>query len=60
LRAAGYEVINVDYSSRTRSIEELSQRVISEALAESQARGWGKVHCVTHSMEWNAATHRGL
>ena len=50
LKAGGYQVVNVQYPSRTRPIEELSETAISNALAECNAMSAEKVHFVTHSL----------
>lgn len=47
LREANYDVINIDYPSRSQPIEELAEQVISEALAQC---GDKTVSFVTHSM----------
>ncbi len=44
----GYNVINVDYPSRTATIEELSEQVFQPL--EKKFPDLGKVHFVTHSM----------
>jgi len=50
LRGAGYEVLNVDYPSRTATAEELAGSVVPAALANPQLKGCARVHFVTHSM----------
>lgn len=46
----GYTVHNVDYPSRSACVAELSQQVISRALAECDRRGATRIHFVTHSL----------
>jgi triacylglycerol lipase len=50
LTAAGYAVVNQDYPSRTARISELSQRAITDALADPRLRDCAKIHFVTHSL----------
>ena len=50
LEKSGYHVLNVDYPSRTASIEKLSDDAISRAVAECQTAGAVKIHFVTHSL----------
>jgi len=50
LEAAGYVVINVDYRSRTSTIQDLAETVIADALANSAITNASKVHFVTHSL----------
>jgi len=50
LEAAGFEVLNVDYTSREALIEQLSEQVVGQALADCRAREAGTVHFVTHSL----------
>jgi pimeloyl-ACP methyl ester carboxylesterase len=47
---AGHVVVNVDYPSRTAGIEQLSEEVISAALADPRLRSCDKIHFVTHSL----------
>ena len=49
LRDAGWQTLNVDYPSRTRSIEDLADGV-HRASAAFIHDGPGRVHFVTHSM----------
>lgn len=47
----GYETANIDYPSRTNTIEELAETVVPEGLAACRANGGvGRVHFVTHSL----------
>jgi len=50
LEAAGYEVENVDYPSRSGSIEELSESVVGSVMAAARAHGARQVHFVAHSL----------
>lgn len=50
LRGAGYRVWNIDYPSRTASIEQLSEHAIGEALTACRRDGATRVHFVTHSL----------
>ncbi|RRJ94587.1 alpha/beta hydrolase [Opitutaceae bacterium TAV4] len=53
LRAEGYEVRNIGYSSREARVEVLAEQVLGPVFGEDAA-GWGaaggRVHVVTHSM----------
>jgi pimeloyl-ACP methyl ester carboxylesterase len=50
LEAAGFDVLNVDYRSREAPIEQLSEQVVGQALADGRARGTAAVHFVAHSL----------
>src|SRR6266705_108202 len=50
LTDAGYKVRNVDYPSRTASIQKLADDVIEKAVADCQRDGATKINFVTHSM----------
>jgi triacylglycerol lipase len=50
LAEAGYRVRNVDYPSRTASIQKLAEDAVGGAVADCQADGATKIHFVTHSM----------
>ena len=50
LTASGYHVLNVDYPSRTASIEKLSEETIGRVVADCQKDGATKIHFVTHSL----------
>jgi hypothetical protein len=50
LSAAGYQVHNVDYPSRTGSIEQLSEDEVGPAVDECQRAGASRIHFVTHSL----------
>ena len=47
---AGYEVLNIDYPSRTDTIEQLSERALGLAIAKCQRHGAVRIHFVTHSV----------
>ncbi|HMP88665.1 MAG TPA: alpha/beta fold hydrolase [Kiritimatiellia bacterium] len=50
LRKAGFVVYNVNYPSRTASIETLADKVITSALQNDQFDDCSTVHFVTHSL----------
>jgi triacylglycerol lipase len=50
LKAAGYTVWNVDYSSRTALIPKLADDAIGKALVQCRQNGAVKIDFVTHSM----------
>src|SRR5277367_1047840 len=50
LTEAGYKVRNVDYPSRTASIQKLADDAIGKAVANCQRDGATKIDFVTHSM----------
>jgi pimeloyl-ACP methyl ester carboxylesterase len=50
LTEAGYQVQNVNYPSRSASIEHLADDAIGKAVADSQNNGATKIHFVTHSL----------
>jgi triacylglycerol lipase len=50
LTEAGYKVRNLDYPSRTASIEKLADDAIGKAVADCQKDGAPKIDFVTHSM----------
>ena len=49
LAKSGYHVVNVDYPSRTASIERLSEDAVGFAVSNCQSQGAQKIHFVTHS-----------
>ncbi len=49
LAKAGYHVVNVDYPSRTASIEQSSELAIGGAVADCQKQNAAAIHFVTHS-----------
>ena len=50
LLRAGYEVLNLDYPSRSATIETLSENALGQAIADCQRGGAVKIHFVTHSL----------
>lgn len=50
LSRAGFRVSNVGYSSRSASIEQLSEDVIGHSVAECRRDGASTIHFVTHSL----------
>lgn len=50
LSAYGYQVINMDYPSRSADIGVLAQKYIAQALKQCDVRGVNKIHFLTHSM----------
>lgn len=50
LESAGYVVVNVDYPSRTATVESLADTVIKDALAHPRLAAVTRIHFVTHSM----------
>lgn len=50
LTEAGFIVENVDYPSRTASIEQLSDDAIGKALESPKLKACAKIHFVTHSL----------
>jgi len=50
LSTLGYRVFNVGYPSRTASIEDLSGRIIPEALRSCGEQNAQSIHFVTHSL----------
>jgi triacylglycerol lipase len=50
LSAAGYQVVNVDYPSRSATIEKLSEDAIGRAVSECERNGAAQIHFVTHSL----------
>jgi triacylglycerol lipase len=50
LAAEGYSVVNVDYPSRSATIEDLAATVIPAALGDPRLAGASRVHFVTHSL----------
>ena len=47
---ADYKVQNVDYPSRTASIQKLADDAIGKAVADCEQSGATKIHFVTHSI----------
>src|SRR6202167_1388243 len=50
LTEAGYKVRNVDYPSRTASVEKLADNAIGKAVADCEQDGAAKINFVTHSL----------
>jgi len=50
LESEGYVVLNVGYPSRSATIQELAETVISEALADPAITNTTTIHFVTHSL----------
>ncbi|MCW5555931.1 MAG: alpha/beta fold hydrolase [Verrucomicrobiae bacterium] len=50
LTRAGYNVVNVDYPSRTASINDLSEATLDEIVSHCQRNNATAIHFVTHSM----------
>jgi pimeloyl-ACP methyl ester carboxylesterase len=50
LAAYGYQIINVDYPSRSAEISLLAQKYISQAVKQCDVKGVKKIHFLTHSM----------
>jgi triacylglycerol lipase len=50
LSQAGYKIMNVDYPSRTASIETLSEDAVGRAVADCRQAGATRIDFVTHSL----------
>jgi len=50
LTQAGYTVLNVDYPSRSESIEHLGEDVVGKAVADCERDGAVRINFVTHSL----------
>lgn len=50
LQAAGYTTVNVDYPSRSGTVDELVPLAVDNGLSECRALGAHKIHFVTHSI----------
>ena len=50
LTQAGYNVHNVDYASRSKSIQQLGEDVVGGAIADCKRDGAVKINFVTHSL----------
>jgi triacylglycerol lipase len=50
LTEAGYKVRNVDYPSRTASVQTLADDAIGKAVGDCQRDGAAKIHFVSHSL----------
>src|ERR1043165_3678382 len=47
---AGFRVSNINYPSRSASIEQLSENAIGQSVAECRREGAPSIHFVTHSL----------
>jgi predicted alpha/beta hydrolase len=50
LQQAGYETVNLDYSSRKKTIEEIAGQDFIRGVVLCERKGAAKIHFVTHSM----------
>lgn len=50
LSAEGYSVINLDYPSRSQTIEETANTILPKAIESCRNAGAKRIHFVTHSM----------
>lgn len=50
LKERGFTVVNVDYPSRHKTIEELAPLAVTEGMTKCEEYGSQKIHFVTHSM----------
>src|SRR5262245_30977643 len=50
LEKEGFVVLNVDYPSRTDTVEPLAAKVISAALSDPKLKDATRIHFVTHSL----------
>src|SRR5450759_633170 len=50
LAKSGYQVLNVDYPSRTASVQQLADDAIGKAVGDCQRDGAVAIHFVTHSL----------
>jgi len=50
LKGAGYQVVNISYPSRRRTVEQLSGGYLQELMATRIPAGVKKIHFVTHSL----------
>jgi pimeloyl-ACP methyl ester carboxylesterase len=50
LEQAGYKIVNMEYPSRSASIEKLSDDAIGLAVEDCQRHGATRIHFVTHSL----------
>jgi hypothetical protein len=46
----GYGVLNLDYPSRSKSIQEIADKIVPGAIEFCRKKGARKIHFVTHSM----------
>ena len=50
LTQAGYQVWNIDYPSRSATVESLAETVVGSAVTNCERAGAGKINFVTHSL----------
>jgi len=50
LQHAGYEVVNIDYPSNDKKIDELSELAIGDGINQCEALGASKIHFVAYSL----------
>ena len=50
LMEEGYGVANIDYASRSKTIEEIADEILLKAIDSCRRKGAKKIHFVTHSM----------
>lgn len=50
LTAAGYQVWNIDYPSRTNTVAALSEAVLAPAIRNCETAGATRIHFVGHSL----------
>lgn len=50
LEASGYTVLNVDYASRKKSIQEIAEQDVAAAVQQCRDRKASRIHFVTHSL----------
>lgn len=50
LQHAGYEVVNINYPSNDKPIDQLSEQAVSQGIEQCQALGADTIHFVTHSL----------
>jgi triacylglycerol lipase len=50
LTAAGYKVWNINYPSRTASVEQLAESVVGQAVVDCKSSGATQIDFVTHSL----------
>jgi triacylglycerol lipase len=50
LKAAGYTVINLDYTSTQKPVEEIAATWLNRTVADCRKQGYQRIHFVTHSL----------
>ena len=63
LRASGYRTVNINYPSRSKTIQELAVEAVPEGLHHCRLKGAKQINFVTHSMgglvlRYYLSTHR--